>query len=107
MASKSKGRAAARRSAAGQRVLPKATTTRARKAATILEQDREWVVKIKLQGWWNTGEFLRERRKGGSAESMYNYGDELVYRGVPANAINIVPTDTPRYYLIYASRLTP
>ena|SRR5271154_115449 len=91
----STARRRAKKSAQGQRQLPKATTSRARKAASFIgpfhEDDREWVIKIKLAGWWDNGRSLDNFRRGGSAESLYRYSnEELVPNGVPDNIINIL-----------------
>ena len=108
MASKSTARRRAKASAQGQRQLPKATTSRARKAATFIgpipEPDREKVIKVKIANWWNTGESLQDYRKEGSIDSVYDYAQELESAGVPGNLINITQGSNSGLYFIYAAR---
>jgi hypothetical protein len=107
MASKSQGRRAAKRSAAGQRQLPKSITSRAGKAATFIanipEDDRDAVIDIKMHGWWDNGKSLDTPRFTYSARSAYNEAIILTDAGVPDDIINIVPLGG-RDYLLYANR---
>jgi DNA-binding NarL/FixJ family response regulator len=107
MASKSQGRRAAKASAAGQRQLPKSTTSRARKAASFIgpidPADRDAVIDIKMHGWWDNGKSLETPRFTYSANSAYNEAIILTDAGVPDNIINVVQVG-PRDFLLYANR---
>lgn len=107
MASKSQARRRAKLSAQGQRQLPKATTSRARKAATFIgpidPADRDAVIDIKMHGWWDNGKSLETPRFTYSANSAYNEAMELENAGVPDNIINIIQVG-PRDFLLLANR---
>lgn len=109
---------------ANRQALPKATTSRARSAATFIQpipedlrneaarnrrtleqfdvEDREWIVRIMLAGWWDNGESLQDKRFTGSAESTYNFANQPGWRDIPT--LNVVPATAPRNFILYASR---
>jgi hypothetical protein len=104
MASKNQGRRVAAQAARGQ-YKPSPIGAKARKAATLIEQDREWITRIKLAGWWDNGASLQDYRHEGTAEFTYNYAVDLVDNwGVPSNLLNIVPGSQPRRYYVFAAR---
>lgn len=92
------------------RKLPEHYTRKARAAATFIEpyrdlsnEDRTFIVKMKLQGWFDNGEGLNDYRWTGSAESVENYANDLYIHGVPYNSINIISAGDGNFS-IYASR---
>ena len=89
---------------------PAGVTRKARRAAAFIEpiqpEDRDTVIKIKMQDWWNNGESLGDYRRFGSADSVYNYANDLSAHGVPDNIINITSTSTDGIFFIYAGRDT-
>lgn len=99
-----------------ERKLPASTTSRARKAASFYEShrtelesfhidDREWIIRMMLQGWWDNGQALQDKRFTGSARSTYNFvSTKLGPFAVPT--INVVPASAPRNFTIYASRVS-
>jgi hypothetical protein len=104
----SAARRAAKRSAGGERVLPRATTSRARKAAAFIgpipEEDRDIIIDIKMHGWWDNDESLTDMRRHGTAQSVYNKAVSYANDGVPGNMINITMSDTPGLYNMYLDR---
>ena len=110
----SQARRAAKASAQGQRVLPKQTVSRARKAATRIEpvkefdyRDRDIIIRLQQEGYWDTGESLDTPRETFSAAGAENYTTDLAEAGVPDVLINVVPytagTDN-RSFTVYAAR---
>lgn len=109
---------------ANRQALPRSTTSRARSAARFIKPipeelrdeaaanrrkleefdpaDREWIVRMMLQGWWDNGHALEDRRFTGSAESIYNFASQPGWAQIPT--INIVPSSAPRNFTLYASR---
>lgn len=96
---------------------PSPIGAKARQAANKLkitsgidERDRDYVARFVARGWWDNGESLGEYRRSGTAESVWNYANDLVDHGVPSNVINITPYVIPgqpvRRFNIYATRRT-
>lgn len=100
--------ATARAHASGESRLPRATTSRARKAASFIGEfhpdDRDRIIDIKMHGWWDNDAGLDDYRHEGMIESVWNYANDYVAHGVPSSLINITPGSNQRNFYIYAAR---
>lgn len=114
---------------ATQRKLPPQVTSRARKAAQYIKpfttqeerdkavdekatllsipvEDREFVVRMMLQEWWDNDKSLTDMRRHGSAQSVYNKAVKYTREGAPSNQINITISDTVGLYNMYLDRVS-
>lgn len=87
---------------------PSPAGRKAREAARFIGpipvEDREIIIKVRMANWWDTGDSLDDYRKEGSADSVYDYANELESAGVPGNLINITSGSREGLYYIYAAR---
>ncbi len=78
---------------------PSPAGKKAREAAAFIgpfhPEDRDWIIRMKLAGWWDNGQSLNpeSRRFSDTAEATYRYADEILAPAIGSAAylINIIP----------------